>query len=120
MVTVMAYLSACYPRQAVSPETMAVYAEHLAGRNYDDVMAMARDHVARSAFFPTIAELIPPPAPKPERQGISPPRATEYPASSFGAGWPRAIRKQLERIGNGGTYTPPTIDDARREQASGE
>lgn len=120
MTAVMAYLSTAYPKQALSAETVAVYADFLGGYPYAVVMDTAKEHVRSSPYWPAISELIPPPAPKPQRQGISPPRATEYPASAYLVGWPRAIRKQLEKIGKGGTYTPPTIEDARREQGDDE
>lgn len=53
----MAILTAAYPALAISRQTMEVYSQELADVPPEFLINAAREHVRRSKWFPTIAEL---------------------------------------------------------------
>lgn len=57
---IMAYLKAAYPRQEVTRETIAVYADSLRTLDAKTVREAVRTHVATQPFFPAISEILKP------------------------------------------------------------
>ena len=54
---IVSELMRVYPMQTVTPETLESYAGFLADLDVRATAAAAREHIATSRFFPTIAEL---------------------------------------------------------------
>lgn len=54
---IVVYLSAAYPRQAVSDATITVWADQFAETDAELLLIAARNHVAESVYFPVVAEL---------------------------------------------------------------